>query len=774
MSLKNRLLGRLTPALGIALLAAQPAWADCFSAKESCEARCPSMATGFVLGMAGALKGNSAAQQQGERDLKQAAECTDRCSSQYQSCTERESAQRQQQEAVQQRQQAQQRATQERVQAEQRAQAAQALVPPPAYDGRIVIHRGTLTQAQTGNERPDFEITSPGTVSLSPDGAWLAFETTGGQIVLRDTASGKDRVVPTRVPAQILSGGHHIARQVSFVGSDALLITGSKGAELLDLQGNSLRVLPPGGYARPHKTGKGHVIEYERYTEKEYRQFCAGVSYYDAKGAELGSVTVHEADGCISRMDAQGQYVVLSHKNGIATYYVNGAKVGEFQGDNRYKDYDSFRSWATYRWLGDGAYAFSALNAGGSTYQYRLWDVAQGRMLCELSEDVALGGWPFADKRGHFFTSQPPVRLGLPDCSRVRVSNGNERLIPSSDSSVVYLLNEQTGSLDIVDTATWQRRTTLQTQYRKQGKDDNPLVQGIPGQPHLLLVGSWGGNIPTQLFDVRTGELLRKLPEKSYFESGYIKQWNHVDPNFRTRLWRFAHEDGSGQPVAAFLAALKKDKFETTAQYQERLAAQTLPHAMQVKLVDYDADRGLFMGNWRGAPVQVPLPPAQARQFADAKDMNVSGELRMIDEDFLELRNASIITPSGQTQPLTLPEGIPPKAAPASAQSPVGASGSGAGSAQRAGAISGVPPAKAAAVPAGCSDAEMQARLQKTLDAAPASGGICVSGRWGKRLADETLAVIDTCPSTPALENLRKEMIQFRKDSQGMIDGACG
>jgi len=736
------------------------------------------MATGFVLGMAGALKGNSAAQQQGERNLKQAAECTDRCSSQYQSCTERESAQRQQQEAAQQRQQAQQRATQERAQAEQRAQAAQALVPPPAYDGRIVIHRGTLTQAQTGNERPDFEITSPGTVSLSPDGAWLAFETTGGQIVLRDTASGKDRVVPTRVPAQILSGGHHIARNVNFVGSDALLITNSKGAELLDLQGNSLRVLPPGGYARPHKTGKGHVIEYERYIEKEYRKLCAGVSYYDAKGAELGSVTVHEADGCISRMDAQGQYVVLSHKNGIATYYVNGAKVGEFQGDNRYKDYDSFKSWATYRWLGDEPYAVSTINTDSSTYQYRLWDVAQGRMLCELSEDIATGGWPFADNRGHLFTSQPPVRLGLPDCSRVRVSNGNERLIPSSDGSVVYLLNEQTGSLDIVDTATWQRRTTLQTQYRKQGKDDNPLVQGIPGQPHLLLVGSWGGNIPTQLFDVRTGELLRKLPEKSLFESSYIEQWNYGDGNFRTRLWRFAHEDRSGQPVAAFLAALKRDKFETTAQYQERLATQTLPYTMKVALKDYDADRGRFLGTWRGAPVQVPLPPAEARQFADVREMSLKGELRVIGEDYLELRNATVTTPNGQTVALKLPDGPPPKVQPKSVQNDVSSSSSSTNpnlAGGRAAGGTGSVPAKEAALPAGCTSADFQTRhAQMAREIATSPGGICVSGRLGKRLADETLSMIAACPATPSIEKYRSELREMRKDAQGMIDGACG
>jgi len=209
----------------------------------------------------------------------------------------------------------------------------------------------------------------------------------------------------------------------------------------------------------------------------------------------------------------------------------------------------------------------------------------------------------------------------------------------------------------------------LQTLHRQSPQDRSfsGVFQELPGHPNQVLVTSYAteSRIPAQLFDTKTGQLLRTLPA-GRFQSGFIIQQDLLTGqsyNWRTRLWRFAHDD-SGKPAAAFLAALKKDRFETSAEYQKRLATLTLPHAMKVALRDYDADRGMFIGSWRNVPVMVPLPPAQARQFADAKEMSVTGELRAIDEDYLELRNASVTTPAGQTVKLVLPDGPAPKAQP--------------------------------------------------------------------------------------------------------------
>ena len=122
------LLHHMALVLGIALLTPAIASAQCSAAMESCTASCDSSITsGFIVGMAGALGRNSAAYQQGQRQLQEAQACANRCSAQYDACNQREEAQRQQEEAMrraQQQAEAQQRAqAQQRVQAQQRAQA---------------------------------------------------------------------------------------------------------------------------------------------------------------------------------------------------------------------------------------------------------------------------------------------------------------------------------------------------------------------------------------------------------------------------------------------------------------------------------------------------------------------------------------------------------------------------------------------------------------------------------------------------------------------------
>ncbi|MEK7945477.1 hypothetical protein WKR98_12035 [Pigmentiphaga sp. YJ18] len=561
-------------------------------------------------------------------------------------------AQREREEAARQRQQ------QEAVRQEQK-QSLQALAPPPEYQGRIVIHKRLLGMQEAGSARPDFDITARGTASISPDGAWLAFEATDGQIMLRDAASGKDRALPTRVPSGQSS------RTLAFVGNEALLVSDLKnGSELVDLQGNSLRTLPPGGYFPwPKEVGGRYVVEHLRMTEFDKGRRCLGVNYYDARGAEQGGVSVDDADACAARIDDQGRQEFFAQKDGVVSYFVNGAKAGEFRGDDR-RPADQYKR-LDYRWIGNTPYAYSEMGDWSNpSHRLRVWDVAQGKMLCELPGHVF--GIPYADKKGNLVMAQPAVRLSLPACSMVRVGNGNERL--HSWGEQAYLHDEQTGTVDVIDTSTWQRRATLQTLHRKSPQDSSysGAFQERPGHPDQVLVTSYAtsSRIPAQLFDTKTGQLLRTLPA-GRFQAGYIIQQDLLTGqsyNWRTRLWRFAYDDGAGKSAAVFLAALKKDKFETSAEYQKRLAALTLPHTMKVALQDYDADRGMFIGTWRDVPVMVPLPPAQARQFADATAMSVTGELRVIDEDYLELRNASVTTPAGQALTLVLPDGPAPKA----------------------------------------------------------------------------------------------------------------
>ena len=159
-------LRRMALALGLALLAAQPALANCSAANESCTSSCNgSLTSGFIVGLAGALGRNNQAYQEGQRQLQQAEACAQRCSAQYDACYQQEQVQRQREEAArraqQQRAEAQQRAEQQRAEAQQRAQferealkrRANRVISPPVTPPLAIKDAAPLLQLAQAHDK---------------------------------------------------------------------------------------------------------------------------------------------------------------------------------------------------------------------------------------------------------------------------------------------------------------------------------------------------------------------------------------------------------------------------------------------------------------------------------------------------------------------------------------------------------------------------------------------------------------------------------------------
>ncbi len=152
--------------LGLALLAAQPAHADCSAANESCTSSCNgSLTSGFIVGLGGALGRSNQAYQEGMRQLQQAEACAQRCSAQYDACYQQEQVQRQREEAArraqQQRAEAQQRAEQQRAEAQQRAQferealkrRANRVISPPVTPPLAIKDAAPLLQQAQAHDK---------------------------------------------------------------------------------------------------------------------------------------------------------------------------------------------------------------------------------------------------------------------------------------------------------------------------------------------------------------------------------------------------------------------------------------------------------------------------------------------------------------------------------------------------------------------------------------------------------------------------------------------
>ncbi|MDM8357385.1 hypothetical protein [Pandoraea communis] len=73
---------------------------------------------------------------------------------------------------------------------------------------------------------------------------------------------------------------------------------------------------------------------------------------------------------------------------------------------------------------------------------------------------------------------------------------------------------------------------------------------------------------------------------------------------------------------------------------------------MEVAVRDYNADGSYFSGTYQGVPISVPMPGTQARRLDGMTSLNVKGQLSVVDEDFLELRSASITLQDGSLVPV--------------------------------------------------------------------------------------------------------------------------
>jgi len=104
----------------------------------------------------------------------------------------------------------------------------------------------------------------------------------------------------------------------------------------------------------------------------------------------------------------------------------------------------------------------------------------------------------------------------------------------------------------------------------------------------------------------------------------------------KVSLW-----DTSPLKIAAFF---KKDEFETTAEYTERVKGVKMPYSTKITPGRYDADRGGFEIEIQGIKAFVPVKRDKAKEIAANKDnVFISGNLVYAGNNSLELIDAELL-----------------------------------------------------------------------------------------------------------------------------------
>ncbi|TJZ66663.1 hypothetical protein [Chitiniphilus eburneus] len=551
-----------------------------------------------------------------------------------------------QEQAEQARRQAeQQRRAQQEASAKQRNrdQELAGLTPPAEWAGQPVFHRRQLERGDRAatEPRPAFDITSNGTVGMSQDGKRLGYVNLSNQLVIRELPGGRERVLREGLNKEV-------GWSVYFVGERSILLNGGFAkngyVELMDGDGQRLQLWQGGDFQAYPVEGRLQVQRASYYPDK----YCKGVWLYDERGQVVQQlVPPSRVDSCWPRAGADGSLEVVTVDGNTLTDYFNGERRQSFRGDTRHGDSSSP---LIYSYVGTLPYLVSYLNGDENSREpFQLWDIAQGKALCQIARRGL--AWLTADKQDNVYITRPPQRVSLPDCQVTALAASGTLTL---DGDLGWIHQPETGAISVLTLPSNQEKYRLQSPFR----DDSLYAQRLPGQQRYLAVGMWSWNVKggqtMQIFDLENGTLAREQPGGLSWNSHFSTRADIVDGHWHTQGWPIAL-GGKAEPSAdpqQFLASMKKDKYESTAEYRARVAQLTLPYQMEIGVKDYDADGGYFVGEWRGVPIGVPVPPAQARRLDGQTTLSLKGQLAVLDENFLMLRDASVLLPDGGTLPL--------------------------------------------------------------------------------------------------------------------------
>lgn len=596
---------------------------------------------GVALPQAPAMAADTGALLRSLQQLQNVLDQSERDSATRRAQQEAEQRQREAAEAARKQQAAaeQQRAAQARSEAQARELAA--LSPPPEWASRLVLNRKLLAPGAQGNAQA-YDIVARGAVATSDDGSLVAFVNAAGQVVVQPVVGGTARTI-----ASLDASG---ASTLWFVGNDAVIVNRISPAPasvmLVDLNGKTLKSLPAGWSVYP---SQGYAFASDRtYSPKR----CTHLTAYDARGTVVADLdfSAQPAEQCDMRRDVKGQFVASIVRGGLVTLMVNGQVVANFTADERTAgEYSS----VNYTFTADRRFAVSSVHGSDDrtkTMPFRVWDIAGNKLQCEIARN---DGWLSEDKLGRVSITTPAAGVDLATCQLQPVGVAGV-MSRSEDFAAVY--DKRTGQVSVLDPATLAVRTSFQSALRG---DAITVMRTAPNSPYLIVgnhaYGAEKAEDYAQVFDMRSGQMVQQVPGRIRAFGGSVqytvldtREWGKTGV---VKLTRVMQPDAGGAEAARqkFLEALNKDKYETAAEYRVRVGKLTQPFEMDVRVADYHADGAYFAGTYQGVPIGVPMSAAQARRLDGQSTLKVRGQLAVADEDFVELRNASVALPGGGT-----------------------------------------------------------------------------------------------------------------------------
>ena len=100
------------------------------------------------------------------------------------------------------------------------------------------------------------------------------------------------------------------------------------------------------------------------------------------------------------------------------------------------------------------------------------------------------------------------------------------------------------------------------------------------------------------------------------------------------KIWALPEVEGADK--------LRKDTYESTSDYQQRVAEWSSPFHALVALGEYNADAETYAVKVGDFSFAVPVPRGDARLFAGQREAVLTGRLKVFDSDQLQLGDGKL------------------------------------------------------------------------------------------------------------------------------------
>ncbi len=454
--------------------------------------------------------------------------------------------------------------------------------------------------------------------TLGPDRNVLLSLTEDGHISLHELQTEVKRRKLAGLPTQVT------ATALSPSGKRLLVYSAAGGFTLYDTLNMAVvaKISTVDGEPRHQFSPNGEFLLTWGSGDEEMRLWAT------ESGRQIARMTSHYEPAELARFSNDSQVLVSAANDDktIVWRTSDGEKINKFEfgdGNPLPKELELFNN-GKYAL----AYVAQSRKIPGSPMRLAVWDTASGQPVMGLLPDGVL-------------------------LSKLRMAPAHNRIFVSGSDRNTYVFDMLTlkktvlSAMEFIDLSADARRILLKTNDGVRLMDAQTMVplSRMPGQLHafaaprgnMFATSGSEGDIALWRFDngERVGELkghLDTVVDVVFSDNG--RELASMGRDNTWRLWTV--------PEIQNMQKLKKDQFESTAEYSARVADWSSPYTALVTLVSYNADAATYTVRFGDIEASVPLDREAAKQLMGQRSAIIKAKLKYFDGEHLLLSDSTL------------------------------------------------------------------------------------------------------------------------------------